>query len=80
MRNIFSPSQTMIQSLFDECLKPGVWIRGETSIKRQNGLEQSCSSSCRCRASKLYILPLPAKVFTKVHKLLFAKNPIEKRQ
>lgn len=31
-------------------------------------------------AGKLFTFLLPAKVFTKVHKLLFAKNPIEKRQ
>ena len=64
----------MIQSLFDESL---ILFLSEMLIRKPRVLDPF---SCSCRMSKLFILPLPAKVFTKVHKLLFAKNPIEKRQ
>ena len=80
---LLSVSQKMIQSLFDERL---ISFLSEMLIRKPRVLDPCWNFnkiypfSCSCRESKLFILPLPAKVFTKVHKLLFAKNPIEKRQ
>ena len=74
---LLSVSQKMIQSLFDERL---ISFLSEMLIRKPHVLDPCWNFnkiypfSCRCRESKLFILPLPAKVFTKVHKLPFCKD------
>ena len=83
MRNIFSPSQTMtmIQSLFDNCLKPSVRIRGETSSRdrmdwnkavplfvdaeRANFILYLCRLKCSLKFINYFLQRIPLKSVNK---------------